>query len=198
LFTIAGMEGAKECKLDQPDFEEELRRNNVIFRIPTPVFGAGLIEQIPDQAIIDNINADARRKDDLKISRKLNVVLSGGAITAQNTKREQPKPNKNGNDGTIARFGWKAQNKSLLLFRARPITSRWASSNELFQTEREEDPNCQFKATPNDTTNPSQITKTEPVKKLDLLSDMENLRPSCGCLPRRSLLTTSRMPPPSP
>jgi hypothetical protein len=25
-------------------------------------------------------------------------------------------PNKNGNDGTIARFGWKAQNKSLLIF----------------------------------------------------------------------------------
>ena len=39
LFTIAGMEGAGSCKLEQPDFEEELRLKNVIFRIPTPVFG---------------------------------------------------------------------------------------------------------------------------------------------------------------
>lgn len=40
LFTIAGMKGAEECKLDQPGFEEELSHNNVIFRIPTPAFGA--------------------------------------------------------------------------------------------------------------------------------------------------------------
>jgi len=39
-------------------------------------------------------------------------------------------------------------------------------SNELFQTEREEDPKCQFKPTPNDTTNPSN-------KGLDVLSDIE-------------------------
>src|ERR1700730_11104269 len=40
LFTIAGADGAGSCKLDQPNFEEELRHDNVIFRIPTPVFGA--------------------------------------------------------------------------------------------------------------------------------------------------------------
>ena len=31
---------------------------NVIFRIPTPVFGAGLIEQIPDSAILANLTAN--------------------------------------------------------------------------------------------------------------------------------------------
>ena len=36
-------------------------RNNVIFRIPTPVFGAGLIEQIPDSAILANQAAMALR-----------------------------------------------------------------------------------------------------------------------------------------
>jgi len=35
----------------QPDFATQLSNRNVIFRIPTPTFGAGLIEQIPDAAI---------------------------------------------------------------------------------------------------------------------------------------------------
>ena len=32
------------CRIEQDDFEAELARNNVIFRIPTPVFGSGLME----------------------------------------------------------------------------------------------------------------------------------------------------------
>ena len=167
------MKGAESCKLEQPEFEEELRHNNVIFRIPTPTFGAGLIEQIPDTAIIDNIDKDADQKNALGISRKVNVVLSGGTITAQNTKIEQPKPNKNGNDGTIARFGWKAQNKSLLIFSGEAYNVEMGISNELFQTEREEDPNCQFKPTPNDTTDPTKLTATNPSERLELLSDVE-------------------------
>src|SRR5215510_10026608 len=46
--TLTGRIGAEGCKLAQPDFESAARANNLIFRIPTPVFGAGLIEQIPD------------------------------------------------------------------------------------------------------------------------------------------------------
>ncbi len=167
LFTIAGMKGAESCKLEQPEFEEELRRNNVIFRIPTPVFGAGLIEQIPDTAIIENIKKEADRdqKRALGIKSKLNIVISANTRTAL--------PNKNGNDGTIARFGWKAQNKSLLVFSGEAYNVEMGISNELFQTEREEDPNCQFHTTPNDTTDPSHITETDPVKRLDILSDIE-------------------------
>ncbi len=55
IFTITGLPGADGCILQQPNFARELRRGNVIFRIPTPVFGAGLIEQIPDQVILDNL-----------------------------------------------------------------------------------------------------------------------------------------------
>ena len=50
LFTISGREGAEGCSIAQPDFATELANRNVIFRIPTPVFGAGLIEMIPDGA----------------------------------------------------------------------------------------------------------------------------------------------------
>src|SRR5262245_41773375 len=58
LFTATGRDGAGPCKLTQPDFAGEMSRQNVIFRIPTPTFGAGLIEMIPDYAILANQSAD--------------------------------------------------------------------------------------------------------------------------------------------
>ena len=55
LFTIRGrIDGtgdASGCNAVQDDFAREVARNNVIFRIPTPTFGAGLMEMIPDQTI---------------------------------------------------------------------------------------------------------------------------------------------------
>jgi hypothetical protein len=97
LFTIAGRADGPGCKLAQPDFEKELARRNVIFRIPTPVFGAGLIEQIPDNAILANQAADAPMKRSLRILGRPNIVLAGHAISGQ--------ANNNGNDGTVARLG---------------------------------------------------------------------------------------------
>jgi hypothetical protein len=32
------------CNLAQPDFATQVANHNVIFRIPTPVFGLGLVE----------------------------------------------------------------------------------------------------------------------------------------------------------
>jgi len=156
IFTITGLKDADGCVLHQPDFARELRRNNVIFRIPTPVFGGGLIEQIPDQVILDN--HATKRGNPYGIRGRVNIINAGHALTARE--------NRNGNDGTIARFGWKAQNKSLLVFAGEAYNVEMGISNELFQTEREEDPKCQFKPTPNDTTNPDQTG-------LDVLSDIE-------------------------
>ena len=56
--------------------------------------------------------------------------------------------NRNGNDGTITRFGWKAQNKSLLMFSGEAYNVEMGITNELFQTERDETPNCQFAQLP--------------------------------------------------
>lgn len=75
--------------------------------------------------------------------------------------------NRNGNDGTIARFGWKAQNKSLLLFTGEAYNVEMGITNELFQTEREEAPACQFKSVPN------SVTDTEQMDLITGLSDME-------------------------
>jgi hypothetical protein len=144
LFTITGREGAAGCSLQQPDFARELARNNVIFRIPTPVFGAGLIEQIPDAAILANMAANSFDKSALGIRGKPNLVVAGRTITGST--------NNNGNDGTIARFGWKAQNSTLLLFSARPTTSRWASPTSSSSGARAGG-ECQFATVPNDTQN---------------------------------------------
>ncbi len=167
LFTISGMKGAEGCVLQQPDFATELAHKNVIFRIPTPVFGTGLIEQIPDQAILDNLNnaANQAEKGRMHIAGRVNVVVPGNTRTEQ--ARTQGLPNRNGNDGTIARFGWKAQNKSLLLFAGEAYNVEMGISNELFQTEREEQATCQFAPTPNDFTDPTKVGT------FDLLSDIE-------------------------
>jgi len=163
LFTIAGREDTAGCLLAQPDFEKELARRNVIFRIPTPVFGAGLIEHIPDNAILANQVSDAPRKKELRIHGRANIVLAGHAISGQ--------ANNNGNDGTVARFGWKAQNKSLLLFSGEAYNVEMGITNELFQTERNEIPTCQFAVVPNtitDTAGKTPVDAVSPIEKFAL------------------------------
>jgi len=159
LFTIAGRADAPGCALAQPDFGKELARRNVIFRIPTPVFGAGLIEQIPDKAILANQVNDAPRKKELKIRGRPNIVLAGHAVSGQ--------ANNNGNDGTVARFGWKAQNKSLLLFSGEAYNVEMGITNELFQTERDETSICQFAVVPNTVTNTAGETLVDGVSAIE-------------------------------
>jgi CxxC motif-containing protein (DUF1111 family) len=162
LFTIAGMSGAPAgCNLTQPDFDGN--KKNEIFRIPTPTFGGGLIEQITDQTIIDNLATEATTKQRLQIKGRVNIVVSGNTQTGQ--ARIKGEVNTNGNDGTIARFGWKAQNKSLLIFSGEAYNVEMGITNELFQTEREE--MCQNFPTPNDFTDPTKVGS------FDLLSDIE-------------------------
>ena len=145
LFTITGREGANGCNLTQPDFAGQLANNNVIFRIPTPTFGLGLVEMIPDGAILANQRADAAAKSALGIVGKANFHVAGRTVTGM--------ANNNGNDGTVARFGWKAQNKSLLLFSGEAYNVEMGITNDIFQTEREEEPTCQFATVPNDVQN---------------------------------------------
>lgn len=159
LFTITGRTGASGCTLAQPDFATALRNNNVIFRIPTPTFGAGLIEQIPDGAILANQASSASQKSAVGIFGKPNFAVSGRTVSGQT--------NNNGNDGTIARFGWKAQNKSLLLFAGEAYNVEQGVSNELFQTERDETPSCQFATVPN------SVTNTDATTPFEVLSDIE-------------------------
>src|SRR2546430_1306742 len=81
LFTITGRTGATGCTLAQPDFATQLANNNVIFRIPTPVFGAGLIEQIPDSTILANMSSNASQKGALGIRDHANFDATGRTVT---------------------------------------------------------------------------------------------------------------------
>jgi CxxC motif-containing protein (DUF1111 family) len=62
-------------------------------------------------------------------------------------------PNTSGNDGTVTRFGWKAQNKSLAIFSGEAYNVEMGVTNELFPNERDETSGCGFNATPEDLTN---------------------------------------------
>jgi CxxC motif-containing protein (DUF1111 family) len=159
LFTIAGRSDASGCAMSQPNFASAMASRNAIFRIPTPLFGAGLIEEIPDSAIIANQTVSAPQRRTFGIRGRPNIVLAGNTISGQ--------PNSNGNDGTIARFGWKGQNKSLLLFSGEAYNVEMGITNELFQTERNEYGPCQYAVTPNDTTN------NDAVDAVGAISDIE-------------------------
>jgi CxxC motif-containing protein (DUF1111 family) len=159
LFVISGRvdDGgdASACRISQPNFDRQYAAGNVIFRIPTPIFGAGLVEQIPDAAILANQSASASVKTALGIfGRPHRIRISG-------------EPNNNGNDGTVARFGWKAQNKSLLLFSGEAYNVEMGITNELFQTERDETASCQLVATPNNTTNTDGANGTDTLSAIE-------------------------------
>ena len=146
LFTITRRTDAPGCWLQQPDFRSAVARQNVVFRIPTPLFGAGLIEAIDDDTILANVHAHSAVKQALGIRGRAN--------------RTSGRPNTSGNDGTVTRFGWKAQNKSLEIFSGEAYNVEQGITNELFPQERDEAPACRFNATPENRTN---IDATDPL-----------------------------------
>jgi CxxC motif-containing protein (DUF1111 family) len=167
LFVITGRSDAAGCDIAQPNFlpagnplSAQGGNPNIIFRIPTPVFGAGLIEAISDSAILANMKADASLKTGLGISGHPNAHLSGNA-------------NRSANDGTITRFGWKAQNKSLLLFAGEAYNVEMGVTNQLFPQERDETPGCLFNATPEDTLNFTPTSTPSSNPNTAVLSDIE-------------------------
>ena len=140
LFTIVGRSdiGATGCTaaaLPPTDFETEYRKGNLSFRIPTQTFGLGLIEAIQDLTILNNAASTASLRGPLGI----------GGI-----------PNRSGNDGTIARFGWKAQNKSLTIFAGEAYNVEMGITNDVFPNARDETPVCNQKVN-----EPNDITRTD-------------------------------------
>src|SRR5205085_3340188 len=128
LFTIAGrVDAPTTCTLAQPNFAAQLANNNVIFRIPTPTFGLGLVENTSDEALRAAFAATATARAANGIAGKFNTT---------------------GNDGTITRFGWKAQNKSLVIFAGEAYNVEQGVTNEVFGNERGATPSCFVNATP--------------------------------------------------
>jgi CxxC motif-containing protein (DUF1111 family) len=166
LFVVSGRSDAGSCGIAQPNFGPAGNAltgrggsSNVVFRIPTPTLGAGLIEAIPDGQIRANMSVEGAAKQRAGIFGHPNALI-GGTM------------NFSGNDGTVTRFGWKAQNKSLLMFSGEAYNVEMGISNQLFPQERDETPNCQGgTATPNDTANFAAISTGRPAPAV--LSDIE-------------------------
>ena len=119
LFTIAGRVDAQGCMATQPNFAREINNMNVTFRIPTPTFGTGLITNVLEttlEANLDAAPAGAPSSASLGVSGLLNRATG---------------------DGTTSRFGWKAQNKSLLIFAGEAYNVEQGVSNVNFPNERE-------------------------------------------------------------
>ena len=156
LFTIAGRSDAPGCNLSQPNFTQQLANNNVIFRIPTPTFGLGLVENTPDSVLQANLSANQAAKSKLGIAGRFNT---------------------SGNDGTITRFGWKAQNKSLAVFAGEALNVELGVSNENFPNERSAVAGCVFNKTPEDATPATGPMGTPPTTgtATQMASAMENL-----------------------
>jgi CxxC motif-containing protein (DUF1111 family) len=165
IFVVTGRSDAGACNLTQPNFLPAGNpltgrggNPNIVFRIPTPIFGAGLIEAISDSAILANSKANAAPKTQVGVRGHANAILGGNT-------------NLSANDGTITRFGWKAQNKSLLMFSGEAYNVEMGVSNQLFPQERDETAACRtFATTPEDTNN---MPATNPSDAMAVLSDIE-------------------------
>jgi CxxC motif-containing protein (DUF1111 family) len=141
-----GTGNASACNITQDNFAQQISANNIIFRIPTPVFGMGLMEQIEDRELIRNLSEGAATRTQLGISGRLNH---------------------NGNDGRVTRFGWKAQNISAIVFAGEAYNVEMGITNETFQIERDETPACQFSQLPNDVTNTDGVTGTDTISAIE-------------------------------
>jgi Di-haem oxidoreductase, putative peroxidase len=139
LFTIVGRSDifpagqANTCTaaaLPPTDFETQFRQGNLRFRIPLQMFGLGILDGIQDREILGRHDATAA------IRAQLGIVGT---------------PNRSANDGTITRFGWKAQNKSIATFAGEAYNVEMGVTNDLFPQAVDESPDCTAdKSEPND------------------------------------------------
>lgn len=137
LFVITGRTDAPPgCQLAQTDFAAQVAAGNVSFRVPTPTYGGGLIEAMPDSTILANKAANGFMKALFGISGR---------------------ENRSGNDGTITRFGWKAQNKSLIIFTGEAYNVEQGVTNLEFPNPRETSAGCEANGHPEDQTDVTQF-----------------------------------------
>jgi CxxC motif-containing protein (DUF1111 family) len=140
LFNIVGRSdigspGCTAAVLPPTDFETQYRKGNLSFRIPLQTFGLGLIEAIQDGTILSSSAATAGLRAPLGITGT---------------------PNRSANDGTITRFGWKAQNKSLAMFAGEAYNVEMGVTNDVFPTRTVETPECS-----QGVNEPNDITRTD-------------------------------------
>ena len=107
LFSVPG----HAC---QPTIPAEA--NVIIRRVPIPLFGAGLVEAIDDDTLLQLADTQARGRDG--ISGRAALVTDRGT-----------------GERRVGRFGWKAQHATLLAFSADAYRNELGITNDLFPDE---------------------------------------------------------------
>lgn len=107
LFSIAD----HRCQVQIPE-----EANVIARRAPIPLFGAGLVEAIPDEAIIALEDPDDRDGDGISGRAARVVDVASGRVR-------------------IGRFGWKSQHATLLAFSADAYRNEMGITNDLFPDE---------------------------------------------------------------
>jgi CxxC motif-containing protein (DUF1111 family) len=152
LFTITGRSDAGTCTVAQPNFAAAAAQNNLVFRQPIPVFGDGLLDIIRDSDILANMKSNVTLKQQLGISGHPNIVT---------------------NDHSIARFGWKAQIKSLHEMVALEEQVQKGLSNEAFPNEQNETPGCVLNGVPEDSPNFSVGMRANTSARINYVGDSQ-------------------------
>lgn len=107
LFSISN----HRCQVQIPE-----EANVIARRAPIPLFGAGLVEAIPDEALIALEDPDDRDGDGISGRAARVVDLASGRVR-------------------IGRFGWKSQHATLLAFSADAYRNEMGITNDLFPDE---------------------------------------------------------------
>ena len=127
-FVITGRIDAGGCNIAQPTFQ----LNNLALRNPIATFGDGLIETIQNSDILNNMTAQCN---------------AGATLGICGT------PSISGNDGSVNRLGWKAQERSLQIAAALWYNVEEGVTNELFPNEIDETPGCATNPVPESASN---------------------------------------------
>jgi hypothetical protein len=88
----------------------------IVRRVPIPVFGAGLVEAIPDEALLALEDPSDRNRDGVSGRAAMVTDLASG-------------------ERRVGRFGWKAQHATLLAFSADAYRNEMGITNDLFPHE---------------------------------------------------------------
>src|SRR3569623_1600455 len=126
LFTISGRSDAPGCNIPQENWPAQVAANNVAVRITTPTFGAGLIEAITAAAIRTGAQGDKAAQ----------TARAGLGIAGHENKMP---------DGTVGRFGWKAQTRNLNQFSADAFEHEMGVTSTAFPTPNDTTASCNFK-----------------------------------------------------
>src|SRR5258708_11356911 len=142
-FRVVGRRDAHGWSITEPDSTTASSTGNLALGQVPPTYGDGLIEVVRNIDSVNNMNSN--------LSRKASLGITGH-------------PNYSGNDGSIQRFGWKAQVRSTLLMAAQQMNVEMGVTNETFPNEIDQTPGCVFNGVPETVTNftPGILTEMFP------------------------------------